>query len=68
MNCWYSDYSRFPDELLRHREVKYLAQGHEASRWQNQNSNPEVLALEPEYLLHNLSRKKKNQWTGTSER
>lgn len=36
------------------------AQGNEASRWQNQNSNPDVLALEPEYLHHNLSRKKKS--------
>lgn len=57
MNCWYSYYSHFPDEVLRHREVKYLAQGHTADTWQNQDSNPGVLAPEPKCLLYSLSKK-----------
>ena len=30
---------------LRHREVKYLAPGHTANKWQNQDSNLGGLAL-----------------------
>lgn len=48
-------FPHFTNEQLRNREAQEFAYGHTASKWENQNSNPCILAPNSELLANRNS-------------